>query len=281
MSTALAPAHRPRIDTHVFALREALGADALSELSFANLWLFRAAHDYRLVDGDWPCVAGRTYDGLRHLMPLFALEQAPPDALRPLLQAHDAFYPLPTSVAARLDPAQWHCEANADDADYVYPADQFRHYRGTLLRKKHNLMRQLVDDGEPGAEPLVPAQHDAAREVLARWCEAKGREADRGPCLAALAQPLGLEGTLYRRHGEPVGFVIAEFYSPTVAVMRFAKGLDAHKGLYPYMFQHFCRAHPALQWLNFEQDLGLPNFRQTKRSYQPAMQLQKFRARLR
>ena len=64
-------------------------------------------------------------------------------------------------------------------------------------------------------------------------------------------------------------------------VMRFSKGLDACKGLYQHMFQQFCRARPGLLWLNFQQDLGLANFRQTKLSYQPVALLEKFRARLR
>ncbi len=45
------------------------------------------------------------------------------------------------------------------------------------------------------------------------------------------------------------------------------------------MFHHFCTARPEVQWLNFEQDLGLPNFRQTKQSYQPEALLDKCRLR--
>lgn len=49
--------------------------------------------------------------------------------------------------------------------------------------------------------------------------------------------------------------------------MRFAKGLDSHKVIYPYMFQHFCMHFPRrMAWLNFEQDMGLPGFRRSKMS---------------
>ena len=46
------------------------------------------------------------------------------------------------------------------------------------------------------------------------------------------------------------------------------------------MFQHFCTAMPEVQWLNFEQDLGLANFRRTKLSYQPSALIPKFRVHL-
>jgi hypothetical protein len=36
-----------------------------------------------------------------------------------------------------------------------------------------------------------------------------------------------------------------------------------------------------VQWLNFEQDMGLANFRRSKLSYQPSALISKFRVRLR
>jgi hypothetical protein len=36
-----------------------------------------------------------------------------------------------------------------------------------------------------------------------------------------------------------------------------------------------------VDWLNFEQDMGLANFRRTKLSYRPVALLSKFRVRLR
>ena len=64
--------------------------------------------------------------------------------------------------------------------------------------------------------------------------------------------------------------------------MRFAKGLDSHVGIYPYMFQHFCRHFGRpVRWLNFEQDMGLPGFRRSKRSYGPAGLISKLRVALR
>ncbi|MCY1250432.1 hypothetical protein D9M72_640760 [compost metagenome] len=64
--------------------------------------------------------------------------------------------------------------------------------------------------------------------------------------------------------------------------MRFAKGLDSHIGLYPYMFQHFCRRFSRpVAWVNFEQDMGVAGFRRSKLSYQPRALLPKLRLRLR
>ena len=261
----------------------------LADPWFANLYLFRAAHDWRWWPGEWPCIAGHGYDGARLLLPLFELHDAPVEVLRGLLAQGDtgaSFGPLSAEQAVRLDPALWSCTSHRDDADYLYPADQFRQYRGRLLQKKRNLAKQLLAAHPVDAVPYTPSLADEAARVLTGWMEDKAKapgDTDDGPCLEALAlsDELGLEGTLYRIEGRAAGFLLAETIGTDVMVMRFAKALNTYKGLYQHMFQQFCIARPALRWLNFEQDLGQANFRQTKLSYQPSALLDKFRASLR
>ena len=259
---------------------------SLSDPWFSNLYLFRAAHDWRFLRGRYPCIAGRSYDGARLLVPLFDLESASHHSLRVLLQDHDAFAPLSDTQAARLDHARFRLQHRRDDADYLYPAEHFLHYRGTALNKKRNLVKQLHAAFSVEAIPYTEALAAQAQQVLDGWMQAKAKqpgETDDAACKEALSlcDTLGLHGFLHRIAGAPVGLVLAQRIRPGVAVMRFAKGLDAFKGIYQHMFQHYCQATPDVHWLNFEQDLGLENFRLTKMSYRPVALLTKHRATLR
>ena len=258
----------------------------LSDPWFANLYLFRAAHDWRFLRGQHPCVAGRAYDGARILVPLFDLQAAPQAVLGTLLQARGAFGPLSDAQAARLDPVRFQLEHRREDADYLYPAENFLYYRGTRLNKKRNQLKQLRAEHAVQVQPYTEALAGEAQAVLEGWMRAKGRlpgETDDVACSEALTLCglLGLHGFLHRIDGVPVGFVLAQRIRPGVAVMRFAKGLDAFKGIYQHMFQDYCEAMPDIRWLNFEQDLGHANFRRTKLSYRPAALLTKHRATLR
>lgn len=272
------------------ALRRLAGGapeQCLSDFAFSNLYLFRSAHDYRYLPGPHACISGRTYDGKRHLLPLFELGTAPLPMLRVLLRGHDCFYPLTRHQVEQLDPELFAAGESRDDADYLYPGANFRHYRGSALAKKRNLMKQLLSAHEVQAQRYSPALQDDALAVLQGWMRDKAKgagEADEAACTEALqlAQTFGLEGFVYRVDGRPAGLVLAQEIEPTVFVMRFAKGLDAFKGIYQYMFHHFCsHFERPVEWLNFEQDLGLANFRRTKLSYQPSALLGKFRVRLR
>jgi uncharacterized protein len=278
--------HRDEIDSGLAPLRERLGSTCLSEFAFANLYLFRRAHAYRFLPGHWPCVAGVTYDGARHLLPLFDLRDAPAGVLRRLLHGYDCFYPVPVSIAQTLDPELFEVSQCEDDADYLYAADNFRHYRGEILRKKRQLMRQLLRQNRVAAVPLSADRIGDAQTLLCGWMRDKDKaqgEADESACHEALqlAGHFGFDARIYYADGQPAGFIIAERLSTETAVMRFAKGSDRYKGIYQYMFHHHCMEEQSLVWINFEQDLGLPNFRQTKRSYQPGNMLQKCRIALR
>jgi uncharacterized protein len=273
----------------------------LSDATFANLYLFRAAHDWRYLRragnaARWPCILGQAYDGTPLLLPLFDVQRIAPQDLAALLteagaarqgdSAAACLAPLPDAQAAQLAPEHFALSASRDDADYLYRAEAFRHYRGSVLQKKRNLVKQLLAAHEVQAEPYHEGLAAEALQVLDGWMQDKAQPAgaaDDAPCREALALAgrLGLHGTLYRMEGRAAGFLLAENLAPGVMVMRFAKALDAAKGLYQHMFQHFCQSRPELEWLNFEQDLGSPNFRQTKLSYQPAALLSKHRARLR
>lgn len=275
------------IEAALARLREGSSERCLSDHAFSNLYLFRKAHDYRFLPGDWPCISGRAYDGARHLMPLFALHAAPPEVLRKLLEGHDCLYPIAQHHAERLSPSQFRQWRSADDADYLFEARQFTDYPGRALARKRNQVRQLLATCVPRSVSFGVEMAEAARQVLRGWMAQKGKaqgEADESACLEAIAEAstFGLEGFMHFAGDQPVGFVLAQELQPGVFVMRFAKGLDSHVGIYPYMFQHFCRnfARPV-RWLNFEQDMGLPGFRRSKRSYGPAALIPKLRVALR
>lgn len=277
---------QPRIEAALEDLRRDSGEHCLSDHAFSNLYLFREAHGYRFQPGAWPGVAGRTYDGVRHFMPLFDVAAAPADVLRALIAAQGCLYPLASRQAQALAGADFVATRSEDDSDYLYDAGSFRDYPGRLLAKKRNLVRQFLAGHAAQAIRFDEALAEAAREVLGGWMAHKGKgagEADESACLEAIshAARLGLEGFVHFDGRRPIAFLLAQELQPGVFAVRFAKGLDTHVGVYPFMFQHFCRHHERpVHWLNFEQDMGLPGFRRSKRSYGPTALLPKWRVTL-
>jgi len=260
--------------------------DGLSEYNFSNLYLFRQTHDYRLIDGDYRFIEGITYDGERHLMPLFELSDAPVSFLRVALQDYDCFYPISQQSLARLDESVFSHNSNPDDSDYLYPGDNFIHYRGATLRKKRNLMHQYHRAGDMQVLPMQEDNVADAIGVLDAWQVGKGKprnNTDYDACLEALQNNsrLGMEAYVHYCNGQCTGFVMGKNLGAGICSIQFAKGLRTYNGVYPAMFHDFAtRKQSCYQYYNFEQDLGIVNFRKNKLSYQPEMLLKKYRVQM-
>ncbi len=166
-------------------------------------------------------MSGRTYDGTRHLMPLFAPADAPSEVLRGLLEGHDCLYPVARRDADALPSKAFSLSDSPDDADYLYAATQFADYPGRALAAKRNQVRQLLTSHVLSAEPFSEAWVAAGREMLRGWMLQKGKaegEADEAACIEALdhAARFGLEGFIHFANGMPAGFVLAQELQPGV-----------------------------------------------------------------
>lgn len=280
---ALEKALQADITDRIARLAASLDVHCPSDLSFSNLYLFREAHGYRFHGGTLPGLSGRTYDGQSHFFPLFDIREASAGALAGLISQHGCLYPIAGTQLCDLDPFRYRWEASPDDADYLYPVENFLHYRGPVLRKRRALMAQLLAAHDLDKKRLGPGTESAAYAVLDAWMSEKGKQegqADQRSCREAIdyADAFRLEGWIYFADGKPAGFLIVEHLQPRVCVVRFAKGSAEFVGIYQYMFHDLAHTlFGKVDWLNFEQDMGAINFRRSKMSYQPAAMIPKYR----
>ena len=257
---------------------------SFSEYSFANLYLFREAHDYHVLTvPEGVFIRGRAYDGRRFLMPAEALRKEQADAVLGLLEDGECLFPVPEAWFPSFDgkPVSFAC--SEDDSDYIYTVEKLSTYQGQSLHGQKNLLNQFLSRYAPEARPLTRDLMEDAREVLEAWQTDMGetKEAtDYFPCREAfeLYDKLGLCGGIYYVDGEPGGFVIGEEIHPDMFALHFAKGKRKFKGLYQYMYNHFAKILPRqYTFLNFGQDLRLLALRIAKASYHPERMLRKYR----
>jgi hypothetical protein len=263
---------------------EALGeltaglASPLSEFCAANLYLFRAVHDYRWAEGPFPAMTGRTYDGAPQLTPLVALSRSQRLEAAANLPPGEVLYPIAEADA--------HCLAttsNPADSDYLFEAADLANLRGESRKGRRNLRNQFRRAVGPRDEMLDAHNGADALAVLDGWIADVAKpwaQTDYVACREALdlQAALGLEGLItYTSAGEPAGFLLATVRRGT-AIVHFAKGRRALSGVFPHLFSRFAEVGAGrITHLNFEQDLGNPGFRQSKRAYGPVRLLGKHR----
>jgi hypothetical protein len=259
---------------------------ALSEYTFANLYLFRRNHDYEVVQDREIFIKGVSYDGRTYLMPTVDVRVLDPQRLRDLLQGVDFLFPVPEEWLIAFDLDDFDISFEEGDADYLFTVAKMSTLGGRKLHKKRNLLKQFLEMHTHDARPLTNDKLDEARFVLDDWLRSSGMnpaDTDFGPCLEALDlyEDLVLCGGIYYADNEPAGFVLGEEVNEDTFVLHFAKARTKFKGVYQYLFNTFAKIlPPKYKYLNLEQDLDKENLRVFKSSYVPDAMLRKARVRL-
>jgi hypothetical protein len=218
-------------------------------------------------------------------MPLFDLSTIEHGSLLELAAGYDFFFPVSENMVSKLNRERFSIGYNSDDSDYMYAVDKLCTYRGGKLGKKKNLMKQFVTRSNPRLEAFSKQAAEDAVDILEQWQADKGKkrhETDYFPCLEAirLFEELGMVGMICYAGTDPAGFLLAREVHPGVMAIHFAKGKNRYVGVFQYLFNQFAdRVRGRADFINFEQDLGNPGFRKTKRSYCPDRLLSKLRVR--
>lgn len=258
----------------------------LSEFSFANLYLFRKAHDYRIVKiGECYFIKGRTNDNMSFGLPL--CDQKPPDMLmiHEIIDNFGMLYPISDCWARFFPQNEFTITHNDDDSDYIYTMEKMASYAGRHLSKKRNLLKQFHQSHTYERFPVSQKKSETI-QVIEQWqsesaLDAAATDFESAKEAVELIDELELEGYLYYIDGIPGGYVLGEALTSDTFVLHFAKALNRFKGVYQFLYNDLANSLcTRFTYINFEQDLGLQSLRQAKSSYKPDHMGMKYRVAL-
>ena len=260
----------------------------ISEYAFANLYLFRRQHDYRVLRRDGHLfLQGVTYDGLRYLM----IFSHPSDIGEPLLlevmkEGGFSLFPVDGRYLPFFSEGRYKFDYNENDSDYIYKRDKITLYPGRRLHKKRNLVKQYRTLYRYADMQYSCERADDAMTVLRGWLDLSREsveDTDFAACAEAidLCEKLGLSGRVYYADEQPAGFLFGEELNSEAYVIHFAKGVTTFKGIYSHMYNSLAVVLPEkYAILNFEQDLGKESLRKAKSAYLQDAMLKKYRVSL-
>ena len=260
----------------------------LSELTFAGLYLFRAAHSYQLSRlDDSVIVSGKGYDGSPYaLSPLGGDEAGATQSL--LTDGWDLYGGEELVSAATARGTEVIVLEDRDSFDYVYRRSDLAELPGNRYHKKKNRISYFTNRHEFTVEEYRDRHRDGCLALLDDWMRVHERvengslaqEVQATAEALALSRQLALEGVVVLVAGEIRAFAFGERLNATTSVCHFQKADPFLDGLYQLVDREFNRRlFTDCEFVNREQDLGEPNLRKSKLSYHPVELVRKFRIR--
>lgn len=282
------PASRPldMDDKRVLDPILALLQPRISELTFAGLFLFRKAHDYRLtMVKDALVILGKGYDGRDYFLP--PLSENPAPALELLFEEEMELYGADEPFAERyLAGRGINLTEDRDSFDYLYLKEELATLPGSRYHKKKNRVNYFTARHRYEVEIFSADHLDQCLTVLGEWHKiTAGGSASLDLEVQATteglnrAEELDLQGLVVLVDGIVSGFVIGELLNRETAVCHFEKAYPFMEGLSQLLNREFAaRLFNDCRYVNREQDLGEPGLRNAKLGYHPVELVKKFRA---
>ena len=254
----------------------------ISELTFTNLFIWRHSRPvlWTVLDNTLLFLVKTADSGNRFIL------LGPPAGNISLPEVFTRFgkqlagaIRLPEDTAAPLSKASYTVVEDRDNADYVYRKSDLAELAGRRYAKKRNKIKQCEQHYTCQYEPLTAANLAECRKMQRFWCDARECGHDPGLCNENMAideifahfQAFdNLIGGAIRVEGIIQAYAVGEWLNADTAVCHFEKAMPAIPGLGQLMNQWFARyGLQKFEFINREQDLGIPGLRQAKESYYP------------
>jgi uncharacterized protein len=261
----------------------------ISELTFANIFLFRKVHEYRLTSVQDSVVAlGKGYDGTDYFLPPLSGDIGGAavtlvDRGLTLYGADDLF------LERYLKGRELLITEDRDNFDYLHIKEEMALLHGRAYHRKKNHVNYFMLRHRYEVESYDRDRHlEGAQTLLAEWFRVRSAMeagAVQGEvCGAAealrLDRELGLQGIVVIVDGAVKGFALGEQLNRETAVCHFEKGDLFIDGLSQFLDREFARLlFTECRYINREQDLGSESLRQSKLSYRPIELVKKYRVR--
>lgn len=191
-------------------------------------------------------------------------------------------------------PGKFRMQCDRGSFDYVYCIDDLADLKGRKFQKKRNHVNRFHALYPAWrAEPLTPANLEAAKEMAAQWYELRQqRDPQENFHLeqTALARAfkyfdsLALDGMALYDGDRLIAFTMGSALSDDTMDIHFEKAVEDVDGAYAAINQAFAQylrdKYPHIRFLDREEDMGLEGLRHAKLSYCPHHLAEKCWARL-
>lgn len=266
-----------------------------SESCFTNLFIWRKPLDIVWTKiGQAVCVVVKN-DG-----PVYALHPCAPGAQEITAAAGKladwfreqklpiSIRGLEKSIAELLAEAypSWKIEHDRCEDDYIYSIKELIELKGRKFEaKRHHIRTFLKNTPDYLYEPMNPLNALECLPVARQWLERQHGRDDKilqaeifaeEQALTQFAE-LELSGGIIRIEGNIKAFTVGEALSADTVVIHIEKADPEVVGLYQMINREYlAHAWSHMEFVNREEDMGIPGLRAAKMSYRPVRMVEKY-----
>lgn len=261
----------------------------VSELTFTNLYVWRRSRPVWIADVEGVLVfICADENGGRYILGQPLGGHPEPDFLRSGIPDLRGYIRVPEETTHFLEQRGMAVQPDDDNSDYVYRTSDLADLAGARYHKKRNLIKQCQEAHHCYYRAITSQNIPDCIAALDIWCFARRDDLTASMLAEYRAirdlfdhyEEWELRGGVVLIDGCVQAYAVGETLNPTTLVCHFEKANPEITGLSQTLNQLFAtHAAQGFEFINREQDLGIPGLRQAKQSYYPHHRVLKYIAR--
>jgi len=264
------------------------------EYCFTNFFIWKESYSLEKAITDKAIyVRGKYKDQKFYFMPI-AEEGCMDEALNTLIELEGANLLIKCANDINLKEAssdileKFIIEEDSDLSDYYYKASDLIYLKGKKYHQKRNHINKFNSLYQYEFVPMTEKDAEKCLELNELWKNSKDETSifmERETLAMKNAMHnlsyLGLKGAMIIIDGEIRAFTVGEVVHKNLGIVHFEKADISYHGIYPAINQMFAQyAFSEINYINRQDDLGLPGLRHAKRSYHPVKMIKKYSMKL-
>ncbi|NPV02289.1 MAG: DUF2156 domain-containing protein [Brevinematales bacterium] len=262
----------------------------VSELLFGNLYIWAKFRPVEFSEWDGGILIKTEYENHKRFFPPLGVNDIPAAYAACFDFAEGTGWPqvvrrAPMEHAEILDGHGYSAEPDRDNFDYIYRVEDLAYLKGRHYDGKRGFIRKFMSNYDFSFRPYETSDFEDCLNLCRRWIERKGA-ADPAydheyHAVRELLRNFGemnLDSGVLFVEGSMVAFTFGERITPDTCVVHFEKADTSYEGSYQAI--NFLFARDVLlgkyEYVNREQDMGIPGLRKAKLSYLPCKYVEKY-----
>lgn len=171
--------------------------------------------------------------------------------------------------------------------DYFYNASDLINLKGKKYHQKRNHINKFKSLYEYEFVPITEKDAEKCLELNELWKNSKEENSIHMQSETIAMRNamenlsyLGLTGAMIIIDGDIKAFTVGEVVHKNLGIVHFEKADISYNGIYPAINQMFAEyAFSDVNFINRQDDMGLPGLRKSKKSYHPVKMINKYMLR--
>ncbi len=180
-------------------------------------------------------------------------------------------------------PGRFVFREDRNNFDYIYRTRDLIRLQGNRYHQKRNHINKFMSSYEYQYEEISDRNIEDCIRLEVEWHAQRGssvnlpEEHDAIKLVLMNFKSLDLKGAALRVDGKIQAFTVGGLLNPNMAVIHIEKANIEYNGIYAMINQQFAaNAWSNVEYINREEDMGIPGLRKSKLSYHPCKMVKKY-----